>query len=104
MVGLKPTLRAIAKKRTILLANKETLVVAGEIVMRQAKEAGVALIPIDSEHSAILQCLGNHPHHEVKRLIITASGGALRHLTRDQLTTVTIEDVLKIPIGQWVNK
>jgi 1-deoxy-D-xylulose-5-phosphate reductoisomerase len=97
MVGLKPTLRAIAKKRTILLANKETLVVAGEIVMRQAKEAGVALIPIDSEHSAILQCLGNHPHHEVKRLIITASGGALRHLTRDQLTTVTIEDVLKHP-------
>lgn len=97
MVGLKPTIAAINKKRKILLANKETLVVGGEIITKLAKANGVPLIPIDSEHSAILQCLQGYRHEEIASLIITASGGAFRDKSREELKTVTIEDALKHP-------
>ncbi|MFA6889795.1 MAG: 1-deoxy-D-xylulose-5-phosphate reductoisomerase, partial [Bacilli bacterium] len=97
MIGLKPTILAIKKRHTILLANKETLVVGGELVMKLAKKMEVSLIPIDSEHSAIMQCLNQHPIEEVKNIIITASGGSFRHLTRDALKNVTVEDALKHP-------
>ena len=97
MVGLKPTVAAINKKRTILLANKETLVVGGEIITKLAQEKGVKLIPIDSEHSAILQCLHGRRNDEIESLIITASGGAFRDKTRDELTNVTINDALNHP-------
>ena len=97
MIGLRPTIEAIKKKRNILLANKETLVVAGEIITKLAKEYGVKLIPIDSEHSAILQCLNNNKIEEVKNIIITASGGTFRERSRDSLHDVTLQDVLKHP-------
>lgn len=97
MVGLKPTIAAINKHRNILLANKETLVVAGDIITKLAKEKGVALIPIDSEHSAILQCLAGREKEEIKKIIITASGGTFRDKRRDELCHVRLEDVLKHP-------
>lgn len=97
MVGLTPTIEAIKLKRDILLANKETLVVGGEIITKYVKEYGVKLIPIDSEHSAILQCLQGRKKEEVKKLIITASGGAFRDYSRTALTNVTIDDALKHP-------
>ena len=97
MVGLTPTIEAIKKRRTILLANKETLVVGGEIITKLVKEYNTKLLPIDSEHSAIFQCLEGRKKEEVKKLIITASGGAFRELTREQLDTVTIDDALKHP-------
>lgn len=97
MIGLKPTIEAIKKKRTILLANKETLVVGGEIITKLVKEYKTKLLPIDSEHSAIFQCLEGRKTEEVKKLIITASGGAFRDLNREQLEYVTIDDALKHP-------
>ena len=97
MIGLLPTIEAIKKGRTILLANKETLVVGGEIITKLVKQYNTKLLPIDSEHSAIFQCLEGRKKEEVKKLIITASGGAFRDLTRSQLETVTIDDALKHP-------
>lgn len=97
MVGLEPTIKAIQKKRDILLANKETLVVGGEIITRLVKEHNVKLIPIDSEHSAIFQALNHENIHDVKRLIITASGGSFRDYSRSQLASVSLEDALKHP-------
>ncbi|WCK52862.1 1-deoxy-D-xylulose-5-phosphate reductoisomerase [Aneurinibacillus sp. Ricciae_BoGa-3] len=95
--GLTPTLHAIEAGKTIGLANKETLVTAGHIVMQKAKENGVAVIPIDSEHSAIFQCLHGENPQSVKRIIITASGGSFRDRTREQLTGVTVEEALNHP-------
>ena len=98
MVGLKPTLAAIAAKKRIGLANKETLVCAGEIVMAEAEKQGVEIIPVDSEHSAIFQCLmGSGEKKEIKRLILTCSGGPFFGMTRDQLQKVTKADALKHP-------
>ncbi len=98
MVGLKPTLAAISAGKRIGLANKETLVCAGELVMAAAEERGVEIIPVDSEHSAIFQCLmGNHNPREVKRLILTCSGGPFYNLDSEQLKTVTKADALKHP-------
>lgn len=97
MIGLTPTIEAIKLKRTILLANKETLVVGGEIITKLVKEYNTKLIPIDSEHSAIFQCLEGRKKEEVNKLIITASGGAFREFSRDQLENVTIDDALKHP-------
>ncbi len=98
MVGLKPTLAAISAKKRIGLANKETLVCAGELVMAAAEENGVEIIPVDSEHSAIFQCLmGNTNPREVKRLILTCSGGPFYGMTREQLRSVTKADALKHP-------
>ncbi len=100
MVGLVPTIEAIKMQRTILLANKETLVVGGEIITKLVKEYNTKLIPIDSEHSAIMQCLENRPIEEVNKIIITASGGAFRDKTREELESVTLEDALKHPNWQ----
>ncbi len=97
MIGLTPTIEAIKLRRTILLANKETLVVGGEIITKLIKEYDTKLLPIDSEHSAIFQCLEGRKKEEVKRLIITASGGAFRNLNRKELENVTIDDALKHP-------
>ncbi len=98
MVGLKPTLAAIRAKKRIGLANKETLVCAGEIVMREAKLHGVEIIPVDSEHSAIFQCLmGNAAHKQIKKIILTCSGGPFFGKTRDELKNVTRADALKHP-------
>lgn len=98
MVGLKPTLAAIRAGKRIGLANKETLVCAGELVMAEAKEHNVEIIPVDSEHSAIFQCLmGAGSKKEVKRLILTCSGGPFFALSKDQLKTVTKADALKHP-------
>jgi 1-deoxy-D-xylulose-5-phosphate reductoisomerase len=95
--GLAPTLAAIEARKTIGLANKETLVTAGHIVMQKAKERGVSIIPIDSEHSAIFQCLQGEDRSAVRRLILTASGGSFRDLTRDELANVTVEAALAHP-------
>ena len=95
--GLLPTVSAIKSKKTICLANKETLVVAGDIIKSLVKEYGVDLVPIDSEHSAILQCLQGEKKDEVKRLLITASGGSFRNKTREELVDVTVSDALKHP-------
>lgn len=95
--GLPATLAAIKAGKTIGLANKETLVTAGHIVMKAAQEAGVTLYPIDSEHSAIDQCLKGENQAEVRRLILTASGGAFRDLTRAELTEVSKEQALNHP-------
>ncbi len=98
MVGLKPTLAAIRAKKRIGLANKETLVCAGELVMAEAEKYGAEIIPVDSEHSAIFQCLmGSRDPKEVKKLILTCSGGPFFGMTREQLTNVTKADALKHP-------
>ena len=98
MVGLKPTLAAIRAKKRIGLANKETLVCAGELVMAEAKKYGAEIIPVDSEHSAIFQCLmGSRDAKEIKRLILTCSGGPFFAKTAEELTTVTKADALKHP-------
>ena len=98
MLGLKPTLAAIRKKKRIALANKETLVCAGELVMQAAKECGAEIIPVDSEHSAIFQCLmGSRSKEEIRRLILTCSGGPFFGKTRQELETVTKADALRHP-------
>ena len=98
MVGLKPTLAAIRAGKRIGLANKETLVCAGEIVMAEAKKYGAEIIPVDSEHSAIFQCLmGSGERRELKRLILTCSGGPFFGKTREELQKVTKADALKHP-------
>ena len=98
MVGLKPTLAAIRKKRRIALANKETLVCAGDLVMAEAAKYGAEIIPVDSEHSAIFQCLmGCSDRREVKNLILTCSGGPFFDRTPAELRSVTREDALRHP-------
>ena len=98
IAGLKPTLAAIEAGNDIALANKETLVAGGELVTTRAKEKGVAILPVDSEHSAIFQSLQGSPGKQsVKRLILTASGGPFFGRTRDDLKDVTVEQALKHP-------
>lgn len=98
MVGLKPTLAAIARKKRIALANKETLVCAGELVMAAAARTGAEIVPVDSEHSAIFQCLqGCRDCGEIRRLILTCSGGPFYGLTYDELAGKTRADALKHP-------
>ena len=98
MLGLKPTLAAIRAGKRIGLANKETLVCAGELVMAEAEKYGTEIIPVDSEHSAIFQCLmGVKEKREVRRLILTCSGGPFFGMTREQLKNVTKADALKHP-------
>ena len=95
--GLKPTLRAIDAGKHIALANKETLVVAGELVMKAARNKGVDIHPVDSEHSAIYQCLAGEFHNPIEKVILTASGGPFRGRTLDSLSGVTKADALKHP-------
>lgn len=95
--GLAPTIAAIKAGKDIGLANKETLVSAGNIVMQLVQKHNVRMLPIDSEHSAIFQCLNGERRQDIERIVITASGGALRHLSRDQLEKVTLKDALNHP-------
>lgn len=95
--GLLPTIHAIRARKAIALANKETLVVAGELIMRLAREAGVPILPVDSEHSAIFQCLAGEAGNEVEKLILTASGGPFRGKNRAGLAGVTPELALRHP-------
>jgi 1-deoxy-D-xylulose-5-phosphate reductoisomerase len=95
--GLQPTLAAIEAGKRIGLANKETLVTAGHLVMEKAEQRKVDILPIDSEHSAIFQCLNGERKEDVKKIILTASGGAFRDYTREQLATATPEMALKHP-------
>ena len=98
MVGLRPTLAAIRKGKRIALANKETLVCGGQIVMAEAEKYHAEIVPVDSEHSALFQCLqGNRDRGEVKRLILTASGGPFFGYTKEQLEQVTLAQALKHP-------
>jgi len=98
MVGLRPTLAAIRKGKRIALANKETLVCGGQIVMAEAKKYNAEIVPVDSEHSALFQCLqGNRDRGEVKRLILTASGGPFFGYIKEQLEQVTLAQALKHP-------
>jgi 1-deoxy-D-xylulose-5-phosphate reductoisomerase len=95
--GLRPTLAAIAAGKHIALANKETLVVAGELVTKAAQEKGVNIYPVDSEHSAIFQCLAGEWHNPIEKIVLTASGGPFRGRTRAELATVTKAQALKHP-------
>lgn len=96
-VGLGPTLEAIRAGITIAIANKETLVAAGEIVMDEARKFNVPLLPVDSEHSALFQSLNGENPKEITKLILTASGGSFRDVTRDELSNVTVEEALAHP-------
>lgn len=96
-VGLQPTLRAIEKGITIAIANKETLVTAGHLVMAAAKKHNVAILPVDSEHSALFQALNGENPKQIKKLVITASGGSFRDKTRAELEGVTVQDALNHP-------
>lgn len=95
--GLKPTLSAIRAKKNIALANKETLVVAGEIITKEAFQNGVNIYPVDSEHSAIFQCLTGEFQNPIEKIYLTASGGPFRGFTAEQLNTVTKAQALKHP-------
>lgn len=97
MIGLEPTIKAIEAKKDIALANKETLVVAGEIVMRKAKEYNVKILPVDSEHGAIFQCLQGNALKTLRKIILTASGGPFRGKTTNDLVDIKVEDALKHP-------
>ncbi len=96
-VGVRPTLQAIAAHKDVALANKETLVMAGQLVMSSARKENVRILPIDSEHSAIWQCLLGEEPHTVRRLILTASGGPFRTWPQEKLAEVTVEQALKHP-------
>lgn len=100
MLGIRPTIEAIRAGKDIALANKETLVTAGHLIMPMAKEYGVKILPVDSEHSAIFQALNGEDSKEIHKLLITASGGSFRGRKRDDLEKVTLEDTLKHP--NWV--
>ncbi|MFW2488323.1 1-deoxy-D-xylulose-5-phosphate reductoisomerase [Clostridium chromiireducens] len=97
MIGLEPTMKAIEAKKDIALANKETLVVAGEIVMKAAKENNVRIFPVDSEHSAIFQSLRGNDISTLRKIILTASGGPFRGKTTEELKNIKVEDALKHP-------
>ncbi len=102
--GLLPTYRAIEAGKDIALANKETLVMAGELMMRKASEQGTAILPVDSEHNAIHQCLRGGRRKEVRRLILTASGGPFRETPREKLASVTLEQALNHPTWRMGKK
>ena len=97
MIGLRPVMEAIRAGKDIALANKETLVTAGHIIMPLAKEYGVSILPVDSEHSAIFQCLNGEKKSQIETLFLTASGGPFRHGTREELEKVTVEQALMHP-------
>lgn len=97
MIGLRPVMEAIRAGKDIALANKETLVTAGHIIMPLAKEYGVSILPVDSEHSAIFQCLNGEKKSQIETLFLTASGGPFRHGTKEELEKVTVEQALMHP-------
>ena len=97
MIGIRPTIAAIKAKKDIALANKETLVTAGHIIMPMVKEYGVDLMPVDSEHSAIYQCLAGERKQDVDKILLTASGGPFRNCSKEELKKMTAKDALKHP-------
>lgn len=97
MLGVRPTIAAIEAGKTIALANKETLVTAGHIIMPLAREKGVSILPVDSEHSAIFQSLQGERHNKISRILLTASGGPFLGKTKDELADIRVEDALKHP-------
>lgn len=97
MIGIRPTMAAIRAGKDIALANKETLVTAGHLIMPLVKEMGVRLLPVDSEHSAIFQCLNGEHGNKIDKILLTASGGPFRGWTREQMKQVKLEDALKHP-------
>jgi 1-deoxy-D-xylulose-5-phosphate reductoisomerase len=99
-VGFVPTLRALEAGKRVALANKETLVIAGELMTRAARESGAELLPVDSEHNAIHQCLRGERREEVRRLILTASGGPFRTQTREAMSEATVEEAMRHPT--WI--
>jgi 1-deoxy-D-xylulose-5-phosphate reductoisomerase len=103
-LGLRPTLAAIRAGKDIAFANKEVLVVAGEMVIRAARESGSRLLPVDSEHNAIFQCLEGRDRSALKRIILTASGGPFRKLDAARFHSVTVEDALRHPTWNMGNK
>lgn len=100
MIGIRPTMEGIRAEKDIALANKETLVTAGHLIMPMAKEYGVSILPVDSEHSAIFQAIHGEENEEIHKLLITASGGPFRGRTTEELRNVTVADTLKHP--NWV--
>ena len=103
-VGIEPTYNAIKNKKNIALANKETLVAAGSVIMEEVKNNNVSMMPIDSEHSAIYQCLNGENIKEVNKLTITCSGGPFRNYTRQQFENATVQDALNHPTWNMGNK
>ena len=97
MIGIRPTIAAIQAGKDIALANKETLVTAGHLIMPMAKEKGVQILPVDSEHSAIFQAIHGEDKREIHKLLITASGGPFRGMKASDLAHVKVEDALKHP-------
>lgn len=97
MIGIKPTMAAIKAGKDIALANKETLVTAGHIIIPAAKEYNISILPVDSEHSAIFQCLNGEKRAQIDKILLTASGGPFRGKTIDELKNVTVEEALKHP-------
>ncbi|OUP00712.1 1-deoxy-D-xylulose-5-phosphate reductoisomerase [Sellimonas sp.] len=97
MIGIRPTIAAIEAGKDIALANKETLVTAGHLIMPLAKKKGVKILPVDSEHSAIFQALQGNSGNKIKKILLTASGGPFRGRTREELQNVQVEDALKHP-------
>ena len=97
MIGIRPTIAAIEAGKDIALANKETLVTAGHIIMPLAAKMGVKILPVDSEHSAIFQSLNGEPKGRIEKILLTASGGPFRGRTREQLVNIQVEDALKHP-------
>ena len=103
MIGIEPTINALKAGKDIALANKETLVTAGHIIMPLAKETGCRILPVDSEHSAIFQCL-NGNHSQIDKIVLTASGGPFRGMNYEQLKAVRLEDALNHPIWKMGEK
>ena len=97
MLGIRPTIAAMKAGKDIALANKETLVTPGHIIMPLAKKCGVSILPVDSEHSAIFQSLNGERHNKIERILLTASGGPFRGKSKEELEHVTLEDALKHP-------
>ena len=97
MIGIRPTIEAIKAGKDIALANKETLVTAGHLIMPLAKEYGVSILPVDSEHSAIFQSLQGGQREALHKILLTASGGPFRGKKREELTKIQVEDALKHP-------
>ncbi len=104
IASLIPTFEAVKKGKKVALASKEAMVVAGELLVKEAKSSNAKIIPIDSEHSAILQCLKNEQKDSVEKIILTASGGALYNFTETALKNVSVEDALNHPTWKMGNK
>ena len=96
-LGLKPTIRAIKAKKNIALANKETLVVAGDLITKLCQEYNVQIYPVDSEHSAIFQCLVGETYNPIEKIYLTASGGPFRNLSLNKFRNISVKDALKHP-------